>query len=120
MEHEVFVPVPAESLRATLTDPARVVRCVPGLQRDADAEAGPLTGRLKVRVGGNTITYRGALRIVERDGAITYEGEGTEARGKGTAELSLTVVLTPVAEGTSLSFTGALTAAGRLADATDE
>ncbi|WP_426364656.1 SRPBCC family protein [Streptomyces sp. E-08] len=120
MEHEVFVPVPAEALRATLTDPARVVRCVPGLQRDADAEAGPLTGRLKVRVGGGTITYRGALRVVERDGAITYEGEGTEARGKGSAELSLTVVLTPVAEGTSLSFTGALTAVGRLADATDE
>ncbi|MFF5919236.1 SRPBCC family protein [Streptomyces flavochromogenes] len=130
MEHEVFVPVPAEVLRATLTDPARVVRCVPGLQRDADAvgappvpEAtgeGPLTGRLKVRVGGNTITYRGALKVVERDGAITYEGRGTEARGKGTAELSLTVVLTPVAEGTSLSFTGGLTAAGRLAEATDE
>ncbi|MFJ5077404.1 SRPBCC family protein [Streptomyces sp. NPDC088553] len=120
MEHEVFVPVPAEVLRATLTDPARVVRCVPGLQRDADAEAGPLRGRLKVRVGGNTITYRGALKVVERDGAITYEGHGTEARGKGTAELSLTVVLTPVAEGTSLSFTGGLTAAGRLAEATDE
>ncbi|WP_395361368.1 SRPBCC family protein [Streptomyces sp. YH02] len=120
MEHEVFVPVPAEVLRTTLTDPARVVRCVPGLQRDADAEAGPLTGRLKVRVGGNTITYRGALKVVERDGAITYEGRGTEARGKGTAELSLTVVLTPVAEGTSLSFTGGVTAAGRLAEATDE
>ncbi|MFF3839390.1 SRPBCC family protein [Streptomyces sp. NPDC001930] len=120
MEHEVFVPVPAEVLRATLTDPARVVRCVPGLQRDADEDAGPLTGRLKVRVGGNTITYRGALKVVERDGAITYEGHGTEARGKGTAELSLTVVLTPVAEGTSLSFTGGLTAVGRLAEVTDE
>ncbi|MFE0649990.1 SRPBCC family protein [Streptomyces sp. NPDC059534] len=119
MEHEVFVPVPAEALRATLTDPARVVRCVPGLQRDADAAAGPLTGRLKVRVGGNTITYRGALKVVERDGAITYEGQGTEARGKGAAELSLTVVLTPVAEGTSLSFTGALTVEGRLAEASD-
>ncbi|MFF8834213.1 SRPBCC family protein [Streptomyces sp. NPDC015130] len=120
MEHEVFVPVPAEALRATLTDPARVVRCVPGLQRDADAAAGPLAGRLKIRVGGHTITYRGALKVVERDGAITYEGQGAEARGKGTAELSLTVVLTPVGEGTSLGFTGALTAAGRLAEATDE
>ncbi|MFF4870130.1 SRPBCC family protein [Streptomyces sp. NPDC000961] len=117
MEHELFVPVPAEALRATLTDPARVVRCVPGLQRDAGAD--PLAGRLRVRVGGHTITYRGALRIVERDGAITYEGEGAEVRGKGGAELSLTVVLTPVAEGTSLSFTGALTATGRLAGETD-
>ncbi|MFF4170271.1 SRPBCC family protein [Streptomyces sp. NPDC001744] len=120
MEHEVFVPVPAEALRAALTDPARVVRCVPGFQRDADAEADPLTGRLRVRVGGSTITYRGALRIVERDGAITYEGEGVEVRGKGGSELSLTVVLTPVAGGTSMGFTGALTATGRLADTTDE
>ncbi|MFD3723728.1 SRPBCC family protein [Streptomyces sp. NPDC058671] len=120
MEHEVFVPVPAEVLRATLTDPGRVARCVPGLQRDADAEAGPLTGRLKVRVGGHTITYRGALKIVEGDGAVTYEGRGTEARGKGTVELTLTVVLTPVAEGTSLSFTGAVTADGRLTEAPDE
>ncbi|MFI9211018.1 SRPBCC family protein [Streptomyces sp. NPDC053253] len=120
MEHEVFVPVPAEALRTTLRDPARVMRCVPGLQRDADAQADPFAGRLKIRVGGHTITYRGTLRVVERDGAITYEGQGAEARGKGSAELSLTVLLTPVDEGTSIGFTGALTAAGRLAEATDE
>ncbi|NML52255.1 carbon monoxide dehydrogenase [Streptomyces sp. R302] len=127
MEHEVFVPVPAEALRATLTDPARVARCVPGLQRDASADpedASPagrhVVGRFRLRVGGHTITYRGGLRIVERDGAITYEGEGTEARGKGAAEVSLTVVLTPAAEGTGLSFTGALTATGRLAEEPEE
>ncbi|MFK3729943.1 SRPBCC family protein [Streptomyces sp. NPDC088090] len=124
MEHEVFVPVPAEALRAALTDPARVARCVPGLQRDASeaaSEAGEdLVGRFRLRVGGHTITYRGGLRIVERDGAITYEGEGTEARGKGVVEVSLTVVLTPAAEGTGLGFTGALTATGRLAEEPEE
>ncbi|MFF2775153.1 SRPBCC family protein [Streptomyces sp. NPDC058052] len=124
MEHEVFVPVPAEALRATLTDPARVARCVPGFQRDvSEAASGAgedLVGRFRLRVGGHTITYRGGLRIVERDGAITYEGEGTEARGKGVAEISLTVVLTPAAEGTGLGFTGALTATGRLAEEPEE
>ncbi|MER7517164.1 SRPBCC family protein [Streptomyces sp. NPDC126499] len=116
MEHEVFVPVPAEVLRATLTDPARVARCVPGFQQDTEGEDGPLAGRLKVRVGGNTITYRGALRIAERGGRFAVEGEGTEVRGKGTATLALTVALTPVAEGTTIGFTGEVTAAGRLAD----
>ncbi|MFJ6408189.1 SRPBCC family protein [Streptomyces hydrogenans] len=124
MEHEVFVPVPAEALRAALTDPARVARCVPGFQRDvSEAATGAgedLVGRFRLRVGGHTITYRGGLRIVERDGAITYEGEGAEARGKGVAEISLTVVLTPAAEGTGLSFTGALTATGRLAEEPEE
>ncbi|MFF9339004.1 MULTISPECIES: SRPBCC family protein [unclassified Streptomyces] len=120
MEHEVFVPVPAEALRATLTDPARVARCVPGLQRDASEAGEDLVGRFRLRVGGHTITYRGGLRIVERDGAITYEGEGTEARGKGVVEISLTVVLTPAAEGTGLSFTGALASTGRLAEEPEE
>ncbi|MEU7029326.1 SRPBCC family protein [Streptomyces sp. NPDC046275] len=120
MEHEVFVPVPAEVLRDTLTDPARVARCVPGFQQDADGTAGPFTGRLKIRVGGNTITYRGALRLAERDGRFAVEGEGTEVRGKGTAELALTLALTPVAEGTTIGFTGRVTAAGRLAEADAE
>ncbi|MEU0736840.1 carbon monoxide dehydrogenase, partial [Streptomyces lavendulocolor] len=31
MEHEVFVPVDVETLRAVLADPARVAPCVPGL-----------------------------------------------------------------------------------------
>ncbi|MFJ9826708.1 SRPBCC family protein [Streptomyces sp. NPDC101160] len=119
MEHEVFVPVPAEVLRATLTDPARVARCVPGFQQDADEATGPLAGRLKVRVGGNTITYRGTFRIAERDGGggFAVEGEGAEVRGKGTASLALTLTLTPLAEGTTIGFTGEVTAAGRLADA---
>ncbi|MFI8324752.1 SRPBCC family protein [Streptomyces sp. NPDC085529] len=126
MEHEVFVPVPAEALRATLTDLGRVARCLPGFERDASEAARgegsgeDLVGRFRLRVGGHTITYRGGLRIVERDGAITYEGEGTEVRGKGVAEVSLTVVLTPAAEGTGLGFTGALNATGRLADEPEE
>ncbi|MGW5419597.1 SRPBCC family protein [Streptomyces sp. NPDC003943] len=119
MEHEVFVPVPAEVLRATLTDPARIARCVPGFQQDADAATGPLSGRLKIRVGGNTITYRGTFRIAERDGGAGFavEGEGTEVRGKGTASLALALTLTPLAEGTTIGFTGEVTAAGRLAEA---
>ncbi|MFC8508515.1 SRPBCC family protein [Streptomyces sp. NPDC057411] len=120
MEHEVFVPVPAEVLRATLTDPARVARCVPGLQQDAETEAGPLAGRLKLRVGAHTITYRGELRLTERNGNFAVEGEGSEVRGKGSAALTLTVALTPVAEGTTLTFTGAVEATGRLAEADPE
>ncbi|MFE7775339.1 SRPBCC domain-containing protein [Streptomyces sp. NPDC057445] len=116
MEHEVFVPVPAETVRQTLTDPGRVARCVPGLQRDADASAGPLAGRLKFRVGGHTITYRGALRITEQDGGFAVEGEGTEARGPGAAKLTLTLRLTPAEGGTTISFSGTSHAEGRLAE----
>ncbi|MFE6494423.1 carbon monoxide dehydrogenase [Streptomyces sp. NPDC057748] len=123
MEHEVFVPVPVPSLRRTLGDPARVARCVPGLQQDADSSAGPLSGRLKVRVDGHTITYRGALRLTDapQDGpqgspgaGILVTGEGTEARGSGSVKLSLTIGLTERGGGTAIGFTGTASGDGRL------
>ncbi|MEV3989987.1 SRPBCC domain-containing protein [Streptomyces sp. NPDC049837] len=121
MEHEVFVPVDVETLRAVLADPARVAPCVPGLQQDADESAGPLSGRLKVRAGGHSITYRGALRIAaQEDGAYAVEGEGTEVRGPGSAKLALTVRLSPVDGGTTLRFTGTTSAEGRLAELPDD
>ncbi|MFJ8073686.1 CoxG family protein [Streptomyces sp. NPDC096176] len=120
MEHEVFVPVPAETLRQTLRDPARVARCIPGLQRDADESAGPLAGRLKVRVGGHTITYRGAFHITEQDGerggVFAVEGEGAEARGTGSVKLTLMIRPQPTDGGTTMTFTASARAEGRLAD----
>jgi carbon monoxide dehydrogenase subunit G len=117
MEHEVFVPVTVQAVRDVLADPARVARCVPGLQQDADASAGPLSGRLKVRAGGHSITYRGALRLVaQQDGAYAVEGEGTEVRGSGSVKLALTVRPAEAEGGTSLAFTGSVQADGRLTD----
>ncbi|MFJ8753996.1 SRPBCC domain-containing protein [Streptomyces sp. NPDC102441] len=122
MEHEVFVPVPVPALRRTLGDPARVARCVPGLQQDADASAGPLTGRLKFRAGGHTITYRGALTLRPSAGgdsggdSFSVTGEGAEARGTGSAKLALTVGLTETDGGTTIGFTGTVSGDGRLVD----
>ncbi|MET9799580.1 SRPBCC domain-containing protein [Streptomyces sp. NPDC006368] len=117
MEHEVFVPVAVHNLREVLADPARIARCVPGLQQDADASAGPLSGRLKVRAGGHTITYRGALSVAgQGEDTYTVEGEGTEVRGSGSVKLALTVRLTEGEGGTTLSFAGTSQADGRLAE----
>ncbi|WP_436964540.1 SRPBCC domain-containing protein [Streptomyces sp. SudanB148_2056] len=94
MEHEVFVPVEAQRLREVLDDPARVARAVPGLQHDAGAE--PVTGRLKVRIGGSSITYRGSVRVsAQDDGVYAVEGEASESRGDGTVRLSLRLTPRP-------------------------
>ncbi|MET9142769.1 SRPBCC domain-containing protein [Streptomyces sp. NPDC004042] len=114
MEHEVFVPVPARRLRAVLADPARVARAVPGLQQEAGAE--PVAGRLKVRIGGHSITYRGTLRVRPRDdGGYAVEGEATESRGNGAVKIGLTLGLRDTDEGTALVFGGTASAGGRAA-----
>ncbi|MZF83605.1 SRPBCC domain-containing protein [Streptomyces sp. SID5643] len=115
MEHEVFVPVPAERLREVLDDPARVARAVPGLQQDAGAE--PVAGRLKIRVGSHSVTYRGAVRVSRRDdGSYAVEGEAEESRGSGSVGLTLRIVLREAEDGCTVTYDGTASADGRIAD----
>ncbi|KQW00704.1 SRPBCC domain-containing protein [Streptomyces sp. Root369] len=115
MEHEVFVPVTVERLREALGDPVRVARAVPGLQQDAGAD--PVAGRLKVRVGSHSITYRGAVHVTGRDdGSYAVEGDATETRGTGSVTLALTLRLRDTEAGTTLTFDGTATADGRVTE----
>ncbi|MGK5498994.1 hypothetical protein [Streptomyces sp. URMC 125] len=135
MEHEVYVPFAVGAVRAALADPERIARCVPGLQPDGRPEPGEgpgggavLRGRLRVRIGGSSITYRGSLRLVPRDSgpgdgdgaerAYTVRGEGAEARGGGSVELTLTVLprLADDGDGTTLVCTAGLRGDGRITE----
>lgn len=115
MEHEVHVPVPAERLRGALADPARVARAVPGFQQDAGTE--PVAGRLKVRVGSHSITYRGSVRVcAQDDGTYAVEGDATEARGTGSVKLALTLRVRESDGGCTLVLDGTATADGRITE----
>ncbi len=115
MELEVFVPVAAARLREALSDPARIARALPGLQQDAGADT-PVSGRLKLRVGGHTITYRGALTVTpSEDGSYEVEGEATEARGTGSVQLSLRLRVSESDNGSTLTFEATAKVDGRIA-----
>ncbi|MCL6302075.1 SRPBCC domain-containing protein [Streptomyces kronopolitis] len=130
MEHEVYVPFPVGTVRQALSGPERVARCVPGVQLDADAAPGRAEGRLRLRIGSSTITYRGSLTVAAADDApgddgaaavVTVEAKGAESRGDGAAVLSLTLRLFPATEpgpGTRLVCSGTVHSDGRLAEAT--
>lgn len=133
MEHEATVPFPPDAVRRVLADPGRLGRCVPGLQVDAgDADAGDrgdrggerrpdtVSGRMRVRVGGSTITYRGVLRLsAAADGTgVRAEAEGGEARGTGTVRAEMTVRTEAAGGGaTILRLSGRAETTGRLAQA---
>lgn len=123
MEHEVYVPFSVGSVRAALAERERVARCVPGLQLDTGGDAGDsLEGRLRVRLGGSTITYRGSLTLIPQGDGFTVEGSGTEARGDGSAKLSLKLVPRAAedGEGTRLTCSGTVTGEGRITDHEDK
>ncbi|GAA4002685.1 SRPBCC domain-containing protein [Streptomyces plumbiresistens] len=111
------VPVPVDRLREALADPARVARAVPGLQQDAGAE--PIAGRLKVRVGSHSVTYRGSVRVSgQDDGSYAVEGEAVEARGTGAVKLALTIRVREAddSSGSAVTFDGTASADGRVTE----
>ncbi|ONK12541.1 hypothetical protein [Streptomyces sp. MP131-18] len=116
MEHEVFLPYSAEAVRSALAAPERVVRCVPGLHLEPGADPAAPEGRLRVRIGSSSITYRGSMSVTARGDRLTVEAQGTEARGAGEAALMLSVVPREVEDGsgTALTFHGTVEGKGRI------
>ncbi|MFJ8743358.1 hypothetical protein ACIRL2_28760 [Embleya sp. NPDC127516] len=104
MQYEVVVPIPVRSVWDTFHDAERLARCVPGLLLDEPARTGAegieLTGRWQLRVGADTITHRGTLRLVDAieplalvasvEGVESVDGAGDGDEGgdggPGTAE----------------------------------
>jgi carbon monoxide dehydrogenase subunit G len=113
-EHEFTVPVPIEQAWAVLLDVERVAPCLPGATLDV-FEGEEFTGRMKVKVGPITVTYRGSATFedVDKDAhTLTLRASGKEARGSGTAAGTVKARLTPgdgstaVAVETTFNVTG--------------
>lgn len=114
LQHEFTVPVPVERAWPVLLDVERVAPCMPGATLDS-VDGDEFTGRLKVKVGPITVTYRGNARFAQKDEAahkVTIEGSGKESRGTGTASATVEAQLhgegdsTRVTVHTNLNVTG--------------
>ncbi|XRQ05973.1 SRPBCC family protein [Actinomadura welshii] len=114
LDHDFTVPVPVDQAWSVLLDVERVAACMPGATLDS-VEGEEYKGRMKVKVGAMTITYRGTARIVSADEAsrtVTMEASAKEARGSGTASATVQANLheeggtTRVTVHTKLNVTG--------------
>jgi carbon monoxide dehydrogenase subunit G len=114
LDHEFTVPVPVDQAWAVLLDVERIAPCMPGATLDS-VDGDDFTGRLKVKLGAMTITYKGSARIAARDEdthTVSIEGTGKEARGSGTASANVQAQLhgegdsTRVTVHTKLNITG--------------
>ncbi|MEU5866763.1 MULTISPECIES: SRPBCC family protein [unclassified Nonomuraea] len=114
-EHEFTVPVPIEQAWAVLLDVERVAPCLPGATLDI-FEGDEFTGRLKVKVGPITVTYRGSASFedVDKDAhTLTIQASGKEARGSGTASATVRARLTPAEGRTSVAVETTFNVTGR-------
>ncbi|MFI7695244.1 SRPBCC family protein [Nonomuraea sp. NPDC049655] len=114
-EHEFTVPVTVEQAWAVLLDVERVAPCLPGATLDI-FEGDEFTGRMKVKVGPITVTYRGSARFedVDKDShTLTIQASGKEARGSGTASATVRARMTPAEGGTSVAVETTFNVTGR-------
>ena len=117
MDHSFTVPVPPDRAWDVLLDVERIAPCMPGATVDEfDGEV--VTGRIKVKVGPVSLTYRGTAKFTERDPdarVILLEASGKETRGAGTASATVRATLEPESggEGTTASMHTTMNVTGR-------
>jgi carbon monoxide dehydrogenase subunit G len=107
MDHSFTVPVPPERAWDVLLDVERIAPCMPGASVDAfDGEV--VTGRIKVKVGPVSLTYRGTAKFTERDPdakVILLEASGKETRGAGTASATVRASMESESSGAATKVT---------------
>jgi carbon monoxide dehydrogenase subunit G len=75
-----------------------------------------VTGRIKVKVGPVSLTYRGTAKFTERDPdsrVVVVDASGKETRGAGTAAAAVRASLVPSGEGTEVSIHTTMNVTGR-------
>jgi len=107
MDHSFTVPVSPDRAWEVLLDVERIAPCMPGASVDEfDGEV--VTGRIKVKVGPVSLTYRGTAKFTERDAdarVIVLDASGKETRGAGTASATVRATLEPESGGTATKAT---------------
>ncbi|MDH2423873.1 SRPBCC domain-containing protein [Sphaerisporangium sp. TRM90804] len=114
-EHEFTVPVPVEQAWAVLLDVERVAPCLPGATLDT-VDGDVFTGRMKVKVGPITVTYRGeaSFAAVDKDAhSISIKASGKEARGTGTASATVAAALSGQGSHTRVNVETSFNVTGR-------
>jgi uncharacterized protein len=107
MDHSFTVPVPPDRAWDVLLDVERIAPCMPGASVD-DFDGEVVTGRIKVKVGPVSLTYRGTAKFTERDPearVILLEASGKETRGAGTASATVRAMLEAESDGEATKAT---------------
>jgi carbon monoxide dehydrogenase subunit G len=117
LTNEFRVPVPIDEAWKVLTDVERIAPCMPGADLQ-EIEGDEYRGVVKVKVGPITAQYKGKATFQEKDDSThraVLKAEGRDTRGQGNANATITALLQPDGEGTSVSITTDLHLTGKVA-----
>src|SRR5580693_8806836 len=117
LDHSFTVPVPPDQAWDVLLDVKTIAPCMPGATVD-EVDGDVVNGRIKVKVGPVSLTYKGTAKFTERNPetrVVVVDAAGKETRGAGTASATVRASLTPDASGsgTEVSMHTTMNVTGR-------
>ena len=118
IENEFEVAATPTEVYALMTDPERVATCLAGAEVTGRREDGSYDANVTVKLGPVKMKYRGTIAIVESDSearTATMLAKGTEERGQGTAQATLTMAVTPIETGSHVNVSADMLITGRVA-----
>ena len=104
IEKNFQVKEPVEEVWTFLSDPRKVVTCVPGARITEQVDERTYKGSISVKVGPSVSDYRGEVQVVRLDPEsheIEILGKGQDVRGKGSASMRMTGKLATKSDGGS-------------------
>jgi uncharacterized protein len=108
VENNFQVPEPIDRVWELLSDPAKVVVCVPGARLTGRIDDETFTGTISVKVGPSLSEYKGQVHVDKRDAEaheIELSGKGQDVRGKGSASMKMSGRLAALPDGGTAVFT---------------
>ncbi|HKD78122.1 MAG TPA: SRPBCC family protein [Candidatus Angelobacter sp.] len=118
IEKTFQVSEPIDKVWVFLSDPRKVVTCVPGAQITEQVNDTTYKGAIKVKVGPSVTDFKGEVQVVRLEASaheIEILGKGQDTKGKGSASMKMTGKLRETGGGTEVSSVAELNIVGILA-----
>jgi carbon monoxide dehydrogenase subunit G len=118
IDETFLIDSPVDAAWRLLTDPAVVVRCMPGAEIIEERGDGTLLGALRVKLGPTVVAFKGEVTPTFDDDAHlgTLVARGADGQGRTRARATTRFTVTPGDDrGTSVSLDGEIEVSGPLA-----
>ncbi|HKJ00170.1 MAG TPA: SRPBCC family protein [bacterium] len=119
LKNEFTINEPIDKVWAFLSDPHKVAPCLPGAELTEQVDDSTFKGGVKLKLGPFASQFKGEV-VIEHMDAATHEirmvGKGKDAKGTGSASMTITGKLTATADGgTHMESQSDLVISGKIA-----
>ena len=113
-----LVNVDIDSVWTVLTNPEKIVVCVPGAQLTETIDEDHFKGKVTIEIGPVTAKFNGDVKFNKRDSStyeLSMEGKGADICGKGVATMNMELTLNSRETFTEISCIMTVSITGRIA-----